>query len=51
MDVPQATTFTNIVDLQKVTSLISHTCFELKSFDYGGIIIEFVNCPSHKIQW
>ncbi len=44
MDVPQVTTFTSIVESSKVMSLISDTCFELKSFDYGAIIIEFVNC-------
>jgi len=49
MDVSQ-TTFINIVESSKVMSLISHICFELKSFDYGAIIIEFVNCLPTKFN-
>ncbi len=47
---PQAATFISIVESQKVMSLISHTCFELKSLDYGAIIIEFVNCLPTKFN-
>jgi hypothetical protein len=44
MEVPQVVTFSNIVDSLKASSLTLHACFELKSFDYGAITIEFVNC-------
>ncbi len=43
-------TFSNVVDSSKATSPTSHTCFELKSFDYMAIIIEFVNCLPIKIN-
>jgi hypothetical protein len=43
MEVPQLVTFSNIVDSLKAMSLTSQACFELKSFDYGAITIEFVN--------
>ncbi len=32
------------VDLLKVMSLTPQACSELKSLEYGAIIIEFVNC-------
>ncbi len=35
--------FSNVVDSLKAMSLTLHACFELKSLDYGAIIIEFVN--------
>jgi hypothetical protein len=44
MEVPQVITFSNVVDSLKATPLTPHACFELKSFDYGAITIEFVNC-------
>jgi hypothetical protein len=50
MDVLQIAIFTSIVESAKVMSLISHTCFELKSLDYGAIIIEFVNCLPTKFN-
>jgi len=31
-------------------SLTPHTCFELKSFNYKAITIEFVNCLPIKIN-
>jgi hypothetical protein len=40
----QVAAFFSVHDSLKVMSLTSHTCFELKSLDYGAITIEFVNC-------
>jgi hypothetical protein len=50
MEMPQVATFSNVVDLLKAMSLISHTCSKLKSLDYGVIIIEFVNCLPTKFN-
>jgi hypothetical protein len=44
MEVPQVVAFSSIVVLVKAMSLTPHTCYELKSLDYGAITIEFVNC-------
>ncbi len=43
MELPQVATFSNIMDLLKVMSLIMHIYYELKSLDYEAITIEFVN--------
>ncbi len=47
---PQVITFSNVVDSLKVTPLTPHACSELKSFDYGAITIEFVNCLPTKFN-
>jgi len=44
MDVLQMATFSNTIELLKAMSLTPHASFELKSLDYGPIIIEFMNC-------
>jgi hypothetical protein len=44
MDVPQAITFSNIIELLKAMFLTPYACFELKFFDYSVITIEFMNC-------
>ncbi len=41
---PQVVAFSNVVDSLKAMFLTSHACYELKSYNYGAIIIEFVNC-------
>jgi hypothetical protein len=46
----QVTPFFNIVESLKVMSLTLHACSELKSFDYGAITIEFVNCLPTKLN-
>ncbi len=46
---PQVATSSN-VDLLKAMSLTPQACFELKSLDYGAIIIEFVNCLPTKFN-
>jgi hypothetical protein len=43
LDVPQAAPFTIVTNLLKVMSLTPRASFELKSFDYDAITIEFVN--------
>jgi hypothetical protein len=43
-------TFFDVVDSSKAMFLTSHICFELKTFDYGAITIEFVNCLLVKIN-
>ncbi len=40
---PEVATFSSVVDLLKAMSLNLHTCYKLKSLDYGAIAIEFVN--------
>jgi hypothetical protein len=49
MEMPQVAAFSN-VDSLKAMSLTSHTCSKLKSFNYGAIIIEFVNYFPTKIN-
>ncbi len=46
----QLAPFTNIVNSLKVMSLILQVSFELKSFDYNAIKIEFVNCLATKLN-
>jgi len=43
MEVPQAAIFSIIIDLLNAMFMTMHTCFELKSLDYGAITIVFVN--------
>ncbi len=43
-------TSSNVVDLLKAMSLTPQACSELKSLDYGAIIIEFVNCLPTKFN-
>jgi hypothetical protein len=42
--------FSSIVKSLKAMSLTPHTCSKLKSFDYGAIKIEFVNCLPTKFN-
>jgi hypothetical protein len=50
MEMPRVATFSIIVDLLKVMFFIMHTCFELKSLDYGAITIVVVNCLPTKFN-
>jgi hypothetical protein len=43
MEVLQVVAFFSVIDSLKAMFLTLHTCFELKSLDYGAITIEFVN--------
>jgi len=43
MELSQAATFSKVIGSLKVMSLTPHACFELKSLNYGAIIIEYVN--------
>jgi hypothetical protein len=49
MEVPQVVAFSSVVDSLKAMFMTSHACSTLKSFDYGAITIEFVNCLPTKL--
>ncbi len=50
MDVSHVIPFFNIVESLKAMSLTLYACSELKSFDYGAITMEFVNCLPTKFN-
>ncbi len=46
----QVAPFTNVVDSLKAMFLTLHVFFELKSFDYGAITINCLNCLPKKFN-